>query len=109
MEAQKNKSIFTISHIILIVLILIIYFYGNSTMLDDGITYTMDDSFMNRIGNQQIIKRSLFILLLIDLIVCMCYTILQTRRHKWLYLIFVLDLIIFGCTLLIFIYSFMFM
>ena len=108
MEAPKNKISFTISHIILIVLILMIYFYGTRTILDDGITYTMDDSFMNKIGNQQVIKRTLFVLLLINLIVCMYFTILQTKRHKWLYLIFVLDVMIFGCALLIFVYSFMF-
>lgn len=108
MEAPKNKVSFTISHIILIVLILMIYFYGTRTILDDGITYTMDDSFMNKIGNQQVIKRTLFVLLLINLIVCMYFTNLQTKWHKWLYLIFVLDVMIFGCALLIFIYSFMF-
>lgn len=103
-----KKNIFIISHISLIILILLINFYGNLTFQESGNAYTVDDNFIDNINKQLIIKRTLGALLLINFIISISYVFLYSKQYKWLYLILVIEIILFACTLLIYYYSFMF-
>ncbi len=103
-----RKLVTIISHIILIILILIIIFYGESTMGESEYTYIANKDFMNKLSNQLVIKRTLGILILINFLVCISYVFLYAKKYKWLYSILVIEIVLFGCAFLIFVYSFMF-
>lgn len=105
---MNKKTLFLISHIFLISLMIGIYLYGENTMPGNNVTYTVDQEYSEMIDNRLIIQRTLGGLLLVTFIVCIYSVVKYVELYKWLYLLLVFELFLFGCFVLIFIYSFMF-
>lgn len=105
---MERKISTIVSHIILLILLLTIYLYGENTMHSIDGSYSMNDDYMNDNNDSSLIKRVLGVLLLITNTMCIFFVWKNRKQCKWIYILFILEILLFGIIFLILIYSFMF-